>query len=143
MTRAMKFRLLEPHYIRVLNHEDYFEQKETLMDGSGEAKTVRCRVDRYLHPDDAAMWNWDPANGQYRKPGTFRAQLGERGWLVVTTKAEGKPYELVVSAPSIQMEGIDDAAQAVIEKLRASVLEKFGITQLNPVDALPATGGIK
>jgi hypothetical protein len=129
----MKFRLLKPHYLRIQNKEDFYEQKETFLDGvNNETKLMRYRVDRYLDPGDPTQWNWDPVSMQYRKK--FHHAIGEQGWLVVTTKAEGAPLELVIDAPTTEMEGVDDAARAVIDKLWSSSLG-------NPIENLPATGG--
>jgi hypothetical protein len=130
----MKFRLLKAHYVRVENKEDYYEQPETFQDGAvQEKRVVRCRCDRYLNPDDPSMWNWDPLTEKYRNK--FRSDLGEFGWLVITTKAEGHKLELVVPGITLEMEGIDEASQAVIDKLREESLP-------HPIDALRATGGI-
>lgn len=131
----MKFRLMRPHYVVVLNREDYFEQKETPMGGT-EAVTHRHRVPRYLDPDDPSQWNWDPVAGQYRRPGTFRYAFGETGWLVITDKAEGKQHELVLKAPALttEMEGIDDAAKAAVLKLQEQTLRPF--------ESLPIAGGM-
>jgi hypothetical protein len=129
----MKFRLLKPHYIRVRNREDFFEQKETLIDGiQNETKLMRYPVDRYLDPNDASQWNFDPIAMQYRR--RFNHATGEYGWLVVTTEKTGHPLELVIKDITTEMEGIDDAAQAVIEKLWAKSLG-------HPIDNLPATFG--
>lgn len=130
----MKFRLTNPHYLRLVNKEHFFEQKETPL-GSNEAVTHRMRVDTYLHPQDPTQWNWDPENNRYKKPGTFRVALGEEGWLVLTNKKEGHPYELIYTGPlTTEMDGMDPEATKALEAIKNGYMHPMG------EGAFPATG---